>query len=99
GNQLRICVDLPGLTKDDVKVEVEDGALIVQGERREERSEGGEAQGFRRSERRYGSFHRTIPLPDYVDTGNAQAQMKDGVLEVTFPTTGRGQGRRLEIKG
>jgi HSP20 family protein len=97
GNQLQVCVDLPGLTKDNVKVDVEDGALVVQGERHEERSEGGEQQGFRRSERRYGSFYRAIPLPEHVDAEKAQAQMKDGVLRVTFPLSEQRKGRRLEI--
>jgi HSP20 family protein len=99
GKQLRVCVDLPGLTKDNVKIDVQDGALVIQGERREERSEGGEQQGFRRSERSYGSFYRAIPLPEYVDTEKAEARMKDGVLSVTFPIAESRQARRLEIQG
>lgn len=98
GNQLKVCFDLPGLTKDNVKVDIQDGALVVQGERREERSEDGE-QGMRRSERRYGSFYRALPLPENVEVDKAQAQMKDGVLEVTFPLGQQQRGRRLEIKG
>jgi HSP20 family protein len=74
---------------------------VIQGERREERTEGGgEQQGFRRSERRYGSFYRAIPLPDYVDAEKAEARMKDGVLNITLPITeARRQARRLEIQG
>jgi HSP20 family protein len=99
GNELRVRVDLPGISKDNVKVDVQEGALVIQGERREERTEGGEAQGFRRSERRYGSFCRSIPLPDYVDAEKADARMKDGVLNITLPITEeRRQARRLEIK-
>jgi HSP20 family protein len=99
GNQLRVCVDLPGISKDNVKIDVQEGALVIQGERREERTEGGEQQGFRRSERRYGSFYRTIPLPDYADTEKAEATMKDGVLNITLPITQGKQARRLEIQG
>ena len=99
GNQLRICVDLPGVPRDDIKVDVQDGALTIQGERHEERTEGGEAQGFRRSERRYGSFYRSIALPEGADPEQAQARMKDGVLEITVPTTPAKHGRRLEIQG
>lgn len=100
GNQLRVCVDLPGISKDNVNIDVQEGALIVRGERREERTEGGEEQGFRRSERRYGSFYREIPLPEYVDTEKAEARMLDGVLNVTLPITEeRKRGLRLEIKG
>jgi HSP20 family protein len=99
GNELRICVDLPGVSKDNVKIDVQDGALAIQGERREERSEGGEQEGFRRTERRYGSFYRVIPLPEAADAEKAQAQMKDGVLEITVPLAPDKQPRRLEIKG
>jgi HSP20 family protein len=100
GNQLRVCVDLPGISKDNVKIDVQEGALVIEGERREERTEGGEEQGFRRSQRRYGSFYRAIPLPDYVDTEKAEARMKEGVLNITFPITEeRKRGRRLEIQG
>ncbi len=100
GNQLRVCVDLPGISKDNVKIDVQEGALVIEGERREERTAGGEEQGFRRSERHYGSFYRAIPLPDYVDTEKAEAHMKEGVLNITLPITEeRKRGRRLEIQG
>ena len=97
GNQLRICVDLPGVPRDNVKVELHDGMLTIHGERREERTEGGEQQGFRRSERRYGSFYRSIPLPEGADTENAEAHMKEGVLEVKVPVATK-PTRRLEIQ-
>jgi HSP20 family protein len=98
GNKLRVCVDLPGVPKDNVKIDVHDGMLTIQGERREERNEGGEGQGFRRSERRYGSFYRTIPLPEGTEAENAEARMKDGVLEISIPITPAKQPRRLEIQ-
>jgi HSP20 family protein len=99
GSQVRVCVDLPGVAKDNVKIDVHEGMLTIQGERREERTDGGEGQGFRRSERRYGSFYRTIPLPEGAQAENAQAKMKDGVLEITIPITPAKQPRRLEIQG
>lgn len=99
GNQLRVSVDLPGISKDNVKIDVQQDTLVIQGERREERTEGGEQEGFRRTERQYGSFYRAILLPDYVDTEKANAQMKDGVLDITLPITeARKQPKRLEIK-
>jgi HSP20 family protein len=98
GNQLRVTVDLPGVPKDAVKIDIQEGLLTIQGERREERTEGGEQQGFRRTERRYGSFYRSIPLPDGADAEQAQARMKEGVLEITIPLAQR-QGRRLQIEG
>jgi len=99
GNELRICVDLPGVAKENVKVDIEDGALIIQGERSEAQDEGGEGQGFRRSERRYGSFYRSIALPEGADLERAQANMKDGVLEIVLPMPQPRQAQRLEIKG
>ena len=98
GSRLRVCVDLPGMSKDDVKLDIQQGTLVIQGERREERSEGGAQQGFRRSERRFGSFYRAIPLPDDVKEDQAEARMNNGVLEITFPLEERKQPRRLEIK-
>jgi len=99
GNAIRVCVDLPGVSKDNVKIDIHDGLLSIQGERREERTEGAEQQGFRRSERRYGSFYRTIPLPEGAEAENAQASMKDGVLEIRVPLTPAKQPRRLQIQG
>ena len=80
---LVISADLPGLTKDDVKVEVTDEGLIIRGERKREREEN--KGGWHRSERSYGEFYRTIPLPEGVNPEKAQAQFKDGVLEVKVP--------------
>jgi HSP20 family protein len=98
GNRLRVCVDLPGVSKDNVKVDIQEGMLTIQGERQEERSEGGE-QGRRRTERRYGSFCRSIALPEGVNPEQAQARMQNGVLEVTLPVTEQAKGRRLDIQG
>jgi HSP20 family protein len=97
GGQLVVRADLPGLTKEDVKVEVTDGALTISGERRQEQEERGE--GFYRSERSYGSFYRQIPLPEGVNADDAQATFRGGVLEISMRAPQRRpRGRRLEIK-
>ena len=97
GGQLVVRADLPGLTKDDVKVEVTDNAINISGERKSEHEEKGE--GFYRSERSYGSFYRQIPLPEGVNADAADATFRDGVLEITMQAPQRQQrGRRLEIK-
>ncbi len=98
GDRFIVRADLPGLKKDDVQVEVSDGALAIHGERREEREENRE--GYYHSEREYGQFYRTIPLPDGVISDSAQASFKDGVLEVSMQAAPAEatRGRRLEIK-
>jgi HSP20 family protein len=83
GDQIVVRADLPGLNKDDVKVEIDDGVLTLSGERREEHEE--DRPDFYRSERSYGQFYRAIPLPDGVDESHCDATFKDGVLEVTLP--------------
>jgi HSP20 family protein len=90
--------DLPGLKKEDVKIDVTDNALTIQGERRQE--EETERRGVYRSERSYGSFYRTIPLPEGAITDQAKATFNSGVLEITMPAPPDQftRGRRLEIK-
>jgi HSP20 family protein len=95
--QLVIRADLPGLSKNDVQVELRDDSVIIRGERQEERKE--ERQGFYRTERTYGSFYRVIPLPAGVDTTKATANFRDGVLEITMPAEEEEtRGRQLQIQ-
>ena len=99
GGKLVIRADLPGLSKDDVKVELREDALSIHGERRHEREE--KRKGVYRSERAYGSFYREVPLPDGIDPGQAKATFKNGVLEVILPSPRRPEpkGRRLPVEG
>jgi len=96
--QVVVRVDLPGMTKDEVKVELTNEWLTVQGERREEKRE--KHKGYRYSECRYGSFYRSVPLPEGVDTTKATAEFNKGVLEVVMPyvTLPEPKTRRLEVR-
>jgi len=94
--QYVVRADLPGLKKEDVRVEVTDNALILEGERRKEHEE--RREGFYRSERSYGRFSRAIPLPEGVDTEHVKAEFKDGVLEVRLPAPRRQQQQRRQIE-
>ena len=97
GDRLVVRADLPGLAKDDLKVETLDNHLVIQGERRQEHEE--QEGGYRRSERRYGSFYRSIPLPEGAQTEQAHAEFKDGVLEVSVPVPAAQQrGRAIPIE-
>jgi len=97
-DKLVVRADLPGLKKDDVKVEVDDGVLTISGERRDERQE--ERDDYYRSERTYGQFYRAIPLPDGIDDAQVDASFKDGVLEVSFPAPKPEdrKAKRIQIK-
>ena len=94
-NELTIRADLPGLKRADVSVEVTDDAVTIQGERKQERED--EREGYYRSERSYGSFHRVVPLPEGAMADQAKAHFRDGVLEITMPAPPTSKGRRLEI--
>ena len=82
-NRLVTRVDLPGLQKEDVVVEVADGFLTLSGERKKETKE--EKDNVYREEREYGSFCRTVPLPKGVKAEDVSATFVNGVLEVTMP--------------
>ena len=91
-------VDLPGVKKDDLDVEVTDDAVTIEGERRQERTK--EERGYYQSERSYGSFYRSIPLPEGVEPESATAEFKDGVLQIEIPAPERkSRTHKLEIKG
>ena len=95
---LVVRADLPGMTKDDVHVEVTDDALTITGERRSEHEERQQGGTFR-SERSYGTFHRQFPLPEGVNTDQITASFKDGVLEISMPAPQRqARGRRIDIQ-
>jgi HSP20 family protein len=94
-SNLIVTAELPGINKDNVKVEVTNEGLIISGERRSEHEE--KRQGFYRSERSYGRFYRLVPLPDGIDPEKAKAQFKDGVLEVQLPLPESMQRRNREI--
>jgi HSP20 family protein len=87
------------MTKDDVKVEIADNAVVIRGERKSEREEN--EKGYYRSERSYGSFYRRIPLPRGVNAEEANADFRNGVLEITMAATHPAElkRQRIEIKG
>ncbi len=87
--------DLPGLAEGDVNIEVQDGTLTISGERKaeHERREG----GWYRIERSFGSFNRSLTLPDSVDPDAIAASFSHGVLEVRIPKPEERKPRRISI--
>ena len=88
--------DLPDVKKEDVKVELEDGVLTVEGERRQEKEEKGKR--FHKVERAYGKFVRHFTLPTEVDGPNVKAEFKDGVLNVRLPKAVNAKAKAIDIK-
>jgi len=95
---LVVRADLPGLRKEDVRIQVMEDTLVIEGERRREVEE--ERGGAYRSEVVYGSFRRAIPLPEGVNAEDAEARFEKGVLEIRVPLPKEERrGRQIEIKG
>ncbi len=88
-------VDLPDVKKEDIKVEMRDGMLSIEGERKQEKEEKGKK--FHRIERQYGQFLRRFALPD-VETAKVQAEFKDGVLRVTLPKAAAAVATPVAVK-
>lgn len=84
-NAYIVMIDLPGVNKDAVDIEITPDSLTISGERSIETEEEDQTQGFYRSERSFGSFSRTVALPADVEVDEASADMQQGVLIVTLP--------------
>ncbi|HZG49856.1 MAG TPA: Hsp20/alpha crystallin family protein [Thermoleophilaceae bacterium] len=87
--------DLPGLTDGDVKIEVADNTLMISGERKAEHEQ--TERGWYRIERSFGSFSRSLTLPDGVDPDAINAEFHNGVLSVRIPKPEERKPRRIEI--
>jgi len=96
-DRYRLHADLPGLTREEIKVSVENGVLSVSGERKVEKREkkDGDYQYFERS---YGSFCRSFNLPDHVDANAIKANYTNGVLELELPKTEKALPKQIEVK-
>jgi HSP20 family protein len=87
--------ELPGLNREDIEVTLQDGVLVISGERKtgENRDEG----EIRRQERFYGKFQRALTLPAPVAADKVKAQYKDGVLTVTVPKAEEAKPRKIDV--
>jgi HSP20 family protein len=96
-NKLIVNVDLPGMSADDVRVTIDEGALVVEGERRSEHET--QEGDVWRCERSYGRFQRVIPLPEGADPETAEARFENGVLQISMraPEPSK-RGRQVDIQ-
>jgi HSP20 family protein len=95
-DQIRIKADLPGLKKEDIEVSADNGVLTIKGEKKEEKEV--KEKDYVRSERYYGSFHRSFSLPTGVDSQKVNASYKDGVLEITIPKREDAKSKQIKVE-
>lgn len=95
-NEITVRAELPGIDPKDLDISVVGNKLIIRGEKKETTET--DEKGFHQCETRYGSFHRSIPLPDGVDTENVDAQYANGVLTLRMPKTPQAATKRIEVK-
>jgi len=91
----QIRLDVPGMTKEDIDINLQNNTLTVSGERKRERT--AESEDAVRVERAFGTFHRTFTLPDAVDADGIEAAYDNGVLTIHVPKTERSTRRQIEI--
>ncbi len=96
-NAIEITAELPGVSKDDVEVDLENNVLTIRGEKKSETEEKGKEKYL--YERYYGSFQRTFSLPAPVDEGKVTAEFRNGVLKVHLEKTVQAKGRKIAITG
>lgn len=95
-DQFLISAELPGMKKDDININLENGRLSISGERTFKNQEDGKT--YHRVETQYGSFNRSFQLPDYVDEDSINASYSDGLLNITINKAENKVKRQIEIK-
>ncbi len=88
--------EVPGVSKDDIKVTIKDNVLTISGEKKQEKESKGE--NFHRVERVYGTFSRTFTLPGVVKVDKVEAKFKDGVLTIKLPKVEEAKAKEIEVK-
>jgi HSP20 family protein len=94
--EYHVRAELPGVQADDLNLSINGHALVISGEKKE--SQERQEKGYFYQERRYGSFHREVPLPTAVKEDDVQAEYKDGVLSVTLKKSEEALPKRIKIK-
>ena len=88
-------VELPGMKKEDIKINIENNTLSIEGERKTESEE--KKKTFHRIERSYGQFYRAVSLPKHVDDAKIKAEFNDGLLTITLPKAETAKTKAIEI--
>lgn len=93
-DQYIVAAEVPGMSRDDLDIQVHEGRITIAGVRRERQSP---CEQYHRVERGHGSFSRTFHLPMQVDGDRVTADLRDGVLTVTCPKAADGSARRIQV--
>ena len=93
-----ITVALPGMSRDDIEIHYENDVLTISGERKWKHDEKENGRRYHRVEAGYGSFSRALPLPNYVDAENINAEFENGELIITVPKLKEKAGKKIEVK-
>ena len=91
----QVTAELPGMTEKDIQVQVSDSMLTIKGEKQQEREK--KEKGYYLSEREFGAFQRSFPLPRGIDADKIEAALKDGILTITLPKTAEAQKKEKSI--
>jgi len=94
-SEIRVTAEMPGLEKEDFKVEVLGDRLIIRGEKKAEREK--REAGYFYSERSYGSFSRSLQLPAEVEVEKAKAEYKNGVLKLRLPKSETAKAKQIKV--
>ncbi len=94
-NSYCLSMDIPGLKKEDLEIEVKDTQLIISGERKNEKKT--EKDNILKTERRYGKFSRVFNLPKNINTDKIEARFENGVLDIVIPKEEKSQGKKILI--
>ena len=95
-DHFEITADIPGIDPKDIRLNIENGMLTIQGERKQKKEESGAS--YYRSERSYGVFYRRFSLPDTADLENIKAKGKNGVLEIVIPKSKKHVSQNIDIQ-
>jgi HSP20 family protein len=94
-HDLVLRAELPGMSREDIEVTVENGTIVIKGEKKFDPAV--KEEHYRRVERTYGTFHRSFTLPTTVDAGKVSAEFKNGVLTVTLPFKEEAKPRTINV--
>jgi HSP20 family protein len=96
GHDLIVRAEVPGMGREDIEVSVENGTLVLKGEKKFDAEV--KEENYRRIERSYGTFHRSFTLPNTVDAGKVSAEYKNGILTVKLPFREEAKPRTINVE-